>query len=104
MSKLLVEIPSTIVSSFCWSAILYFSVGLRNDPEAFLFFAFAVWVNQCVAMVVGFTLCSVLKGDVAPAILLPVWATLHSLVAGFLVSINTMPGAKASGRTAGGTP
>lgn len=94
VSKLIVEIPATVVSSFCWTAIVYLSVGLRDDPGAFLFFVFAVWINQCVAMVVGFTLCSVLKGDIAPAILLPVWATLHSLVAGFLVSYNTMPGAR----------
>ncbi len=41
----------------------------------------------------SFTFASVLPGEVAPAVLLPCFATLHTLVAGFLITHNTIPSA-----------
>jgi hypothetical protein len=41
----------------------------------------------------SFTFASMLPGEIAPAVLLPCYATLNTLVAGFLITQNTIPSA-----------
>ena len=85
--------PAAAVSALSYSAILYPSVRLTAGAPPFFFFALCTFVNLMVATLVGFTFASVLPGEVAPAVLLPCYATLNTLVAGFLITKNTIPSA-----------
>ena len=71
------------------------SIGMRAEADAFFFFVLCTWVNMLTAMLVGFCVAACLPGDVAPMVTLPCFATLNTLVTGFLVSISTMPSARA---------
>ena len=90
-AKIMSDIPPAVVAALVYTGILYPSCKLRMDAEAFLFFALCTFVNLMIAMLVGFTLSSVLPGEVAPMVLLPCYATLNTLVAGFLLTRATIP-------------
>ena len=92
-AKIITDVPSTLTSALAWAVTVYWTIGLRADAGAFFFFVFAMWINMLTAMLVGFCVAACLKGDVAPMVTLPCFATLNTLVTGFLVSISTMPGA-----------
>ena len=66
-------------------------MGLRPSPAAFLFFVLACWTNMVIAFTLGFAVAAAFPGDLAPAVVLPCFATLHAMVAGFLVSKATLP-------------
>ena len=91
VAKIVSDIPPAAVSALVYTCILYPSVKLRMDAHSFLFFALCSFVNLMTAMLVGFCLSSVLPGEVAPMVLLPCFATLHTLVAGFLITRQTIP-------------
>ena len=91
VAKVLSDIPPAVVAALVYTGILYPAVKLRMDAEALLFFALCTFVNLMIAMLVGFTLSSVLPGEVAPMVLLPCYATLNTLVTGFLLTRATIP-------------
>lgn len=90
-AKALASVPGLAASALAFAGVLYPSVGLRPSPPRFLFFALVCFANLCTAMLVGYTLASALPGDVAPLVLLPSFATLHTLCTGFLISRSALP-------------
>lgn len=104
--------PAAALSALSYTAILYPSVGLTPGAGPFLFFALTTFVNLMIATLIGcaahacdafqsmlthrqrsFTFASVMPGEIAPAVMLPCYATLNTLVAGFLITRNTIPSA-----------
>ena len=61
------------------------SVGLNASTSAFAFFVLAAVVNFAIAMLVGFTIAAGIRGEVGPAVFLPVFTTLNMLVGGFFI-------------------
>jgi len=88
--RILTEIPAAAVSSLLFSSILYFAVELHSGAPYFFFFVLCTFVNMMVAILVGFSVSSILPGDLLPTIALPCFATLQTLVAGLLVSRSTL--------------
>ena len=83
--RIMVEMPALVVAALTFAAILYPSVGLNPSPEAFAFFVLAAVVNFAIAMLVGFTIAAGIRGEVGPAVFLPVFTTLNMLVGGFFI-------------------
>ena len=92
-AKIAADIPAAALSALSYTAILYPSVGLHLGAGPFFFFALTTFVNLMIATLVGFTFASVMPGEIAPAVMLPCYATLNTLVAGFLITKTTIPSA-----------
>jgi hypothetical protein len=92
-AKIAADIPAAALSALSYTAILYPSVGLHLGAGSFFFFALTTFVNLMIATLVGFTFASVMPGEIAPAVMLPCYATLNTLVAGFLITKTTIPSA-----------
>lgn len=83
--RIMVEMPALVVAALSFAAILYPSVGLNASTSAFAFFVLAAVVNFAIAMLVGFTIAAGIRGEVGPAVFLPVFTTLNMLVGGFFI-------------------
>jgi len=88
--RIIVEMPTVILATTTFSTILYWSVGLNAVADNFLFFMLVTGTNFITAMLVGFTISSMLPGEVGPAVLLPVFTTLNMLVGGFFIRESTI--------------
>lgn len=66
-------------------------MGLRPGWEHGAFFSLCMLVNILNAALVGFSLSSIIKGEVGALIILPCFATLHTLASGLLININVLP-------------
>ena len=89
-SKILAEVPMTILASVTYSAILYFSIGLQNTAAAFAFFCLGMFTNFTIAQLIGSTIAASIPGDVGPAAILPIFSTLYMLVGGFFIRASTL--------------
>jgi hypothetical protein len=58
--------------------------------DGFAFFVLACTVNFSVATLLGFSIAASIRGEVGPAVFLPVFTTLHMLVGGFWIRKATM--------------
>ena len=90
LSKLIVELPMTVLASMSFAAILYWSVGLNPSVGSFFFFFLANFVNLNIAMLIGCAIAAAIPGDVGPAVILPIVGTLNMLVGGFFIRARTI--------------
>ena len=90
ISKLLVELPMTVLASMSFAAILYWCIGLNPSAGSFFFFFLANFVNLNIAMLIGCAIAAAIPGDVGPAVILPIVGTLNMLVGGFFIRARTI--------------
>jgi hypothetical protein len=89
-SKIIAEMPMTILASLSFSAVLYWCVGLNPTAIAFFFFVFTCLVNFTISQLIGCTISAAIPGDVGPASVLPIYATINMLVGGFFIRARTI--------------
>ena len=83
--RVLVEMPAVVAAAAAFCGILYWSVGFDDEGATFGFFFLACVVNFSTAMLVGFSIAASIRGEVGPAVILPVFTTLNMLVGGFFI-------------------
>ena len=83
--RVLVEMPAVVAAAAAFCGVLYWSVGFHDDAGTFGFFFLACVVNFCTAMLIGFSIAASIRGEVGPAVILPVFTTLNMLVGGFFI-------------------
>jgi hypothetical protein len=62
-SKIIAEMPMTILASLSFSAVLYWCVGLNPTAIAFFFFVFVCLVNFTISQLIGCTIAAAIPGD-----------------------------------------
>lgn len=90
LSKVIVELPMTMLASMAFAAILYWCVGLNPSAGSFFFFFLSNFVNFNIAMLIGCCIAAAIPGDVGPAVILPIVGTLNMLVGGFFIRARTI--------------
>ena len=83
--RVLVEMPAVVAAAAAFCGVLYWSVGFDDDVKTFGFFFTACVVNFSTAMLIGFSIAAAIRGEVGPAVVLPVFTTLNMLVGGFFI-------------------
>lgn len=89
-SKIIGELPMTVITAVSFSSILHWAVGFNSEPEAFFFFCLVNFVTFTIAQLIGCTVSATLPGDVGPASVLPMFSTLNMLVGGFFIRASTI--------------
>ena len=89
-SKIIAELPMTMLASIAFSAILYWCVGFNPSFSAFCFFVLTSFINFTIAQLIGCTISAAIPGEIGPASLLPIIATLNMLVGGFFIRAKTI--------------
>jgi len=80
----------TMLASIAFSAILYWCVGFNPSFSAFCFFVLTSFINFTIAQLIGCTISAAIPGEIGPASLLPIIATLNMLVGGFFIRAKTI--------------
>jgi ATP-binding cassette subfamily G (WHITE) protein 1/ATP-binding cassette subfamily G (WHITE) protein 2 len=83
--KLLTELCPLLISSGAYAAIVYPALGMRPGGAAFGFFALALLANQLICVTLCFALAAALPGAEMPLAVLPCYAMLNTLAAGYWV-------------------
>lgn len=89
-SKIISELPMTMIASAAFSSILHWACGFNPAPDAFFFFCLVNLVMFTIAQLIGCTISAAIPGDVGPASLLPIFGTLNMLVGGFFIRAKTI--------------